>query len=126
MNSKITASFVVNSANQPITIQRKYTHFRIVLNVTDYPSGTYAVTYELHETFPNPIREVRSEPGREGFPLFIATYGDFNVYAEIRALNESYRISRLLSDALRETYVQMPPEKLPSGILKAIDEIAKH
>jgi transcription initiation factor IIF auxiliary subunit len=126
MTAKITASFVLSPGNQLLTTERKYTHFWIVLNVTDYPPSTYAVTYELHESFPIPIQEIRSRPGKEGFPVKIATYGDFEVRAKVRTLSESYRISRLLSDALRETYFQQPREKLPSGILKAIDEIAKH
>jgi YEATS family len=119
----VTASFVLDAQQHLQTIQQqKYVHYRIKLNILDYPPSTYAVTYRLHQSYRNPIREIRSPGVTEGFPLNITTYGDFDVRAEIRTSERSYRISRRISEALRATYSQArSPE-----IEKAIEQIAGH
>jgi len=118
---KITASFILDGL-RPQTVERKYVHYRITLNVVDCPPSTFAVTYELHPSFPNSIREVRATEGEEGFPLRIATYGDFEVRAEIRTLERTYRISRFLSKALRESY----DRSTSTEIQNAMQQIASH
>jgi hypothetical protein len=117
MGPEIEATFVSEgTSGVPETLTRRRVHYKIEIRIKGAPAGTYAVTYKLHESFPNPIQEVRQEPD---FPLRIFSYGDFLVIAEVRTPRRTYTVSAALSAALQKIHTRdSSPE-----ILKALSAI---
>lgn len=99
---KICAKFLLDINNKPKYYVYAYKHFGIMLFIRNAPKDVHAVTYELHETYVDPVREVsRDVPN---FELEITSYGDYEINAKIRQRDYATFISRCLSDALCETY----------------------
>jgi hypothetical protein len=78
----IRAEFVLDSRRKPLfSADGQFTHYRIRLWLDGAPAGTSSVTYRLHESYGEPLREVR------GGPLWeeeITSYGDFTIKALLR------------------------------------------
>ena len=117
MNSlpEIGAAFVLEEES-PVTLRRRHVHYKIRLYIRNTPNDTYAVTYILHESFPNSVREVRKPPE---FPLEIFSFGDFTVRAEVRTSSRSYDTECRLSAALRAESDSSSP-----AIVQALNEIS--
>ncbi|MBI5119314.1 hypothetical protein HZA56_22830 [Candidatus Poribacteria bacterium] len=64
--------------------------------------NTYAVTYVLHETYYEPVREVRN--GQNNVEEKTTAYGDYTIRARIRNPNEVQTVQVDLSDALEKEY----------------------
>ncbi len=95
----LVAHFVVDSEGIPSVVhQGDRNHYRIKLMVEGAPEDTYAVTYELHESYYEPIRESRSSI--DGFAEEITSYGDYEVRATVRGKRQTQLIVATLSDAL--------------------------
>lgn len=77
-------------------------HYRIRLFVEGAPEDAYAVTYKLHESYYDPVREVHQDS--EQFEEEITSYGDFAVAAKIRGRQRSESSQVILSRALQESY----------------------
>jgi hypothetical protein len=77
---EIGALFVLEGgtpkSRKPAT--KRHVHYKIRLYVRNAPSDTDVVTYKLHPTFQNPIREVRKSPESPECSLDIFSYGDFD------------------------------------------------
>jgi transcription initiation factor IIF auxiliary subunit len=108
---RIRAEFVLDKEKKdPIEVEGNY---RIKLFVEGAPDDTYAVTYKLHESYYDPLREARERPN---FEEEITSYGDYAVRAVIQRMKKSEEISETLSTALRRTYGDNPPPGINSAI----------
>jgi len=112
-NPMLLAKFVIDSSGFP---KAGYggppIHYYIRLMVKDAPDDTYAVTYELHETYYEPVRESRRS--NEDFVEEITSYGDYLVRAIVRGKSQTQTLVAELSEALARGHLN---EKSP-----AIDE----
>jgi hypothetical protein len=119
---EIGALFVLEAgtpkSRKPAT--KRHVHYKIRLYIRNAPSDTDVVTYKLHPTFQNPIREVRKAPESPECSLDIFSYGDFEITAEVRTSSRSYEINRRLSDALKAE--NDSPSPLERQALKEICE----
>jgi len=88
-------------------------HYRIRLSVEGVPDDAHAVTYNLHESYRDPVREVLDDPN---FPLEITAYGDYEVVVKVRRkrFQETFRAS--LSSALRATYGSDPNRRISAAL----------
>jgi len=98
-----------------ITTKFRHDHFKILLSIGDLPGHAYSVTYRLHESFYNPVREV-FEKKEFGFPLQISTYGEFLVRAEINSPSGVSTVAQSLTAALRERYGDSCPLEIDQVI----------
>lgn len=119
--TKIRVEFALDANHSPIAISSKgKTHYKIRLFVEDVPEDAHAVTYQLHETYYDPTREVRRD--KEKFQEDITSYGDYTIRADIRRKKYCDYASTTLSKALRETYRNNPSQ----AILKAIEQLEQN
>jgi hypothetical protein len=120
MTPLLTAKFDLDERGEPRAIKRGILdHYTILLGVDHCPTDTYAVTYNLHDSYYDPVRQVsRSTPG---FEEQISSYGDFEVRATLRTKGDQHVVSELLSTSLRRSY---PSPSL--AVRQAIDAIAAH
>jgi hypothetical protein len=115
---KLLAEFQLDE-NKPIAIHiAGQTHFRIRLFLKDVPSGVNSVTYQLHHSYPNAIREV--PVGVPNFSELISSYGDYNITVILRDTSSSTLslISTPLSSALEENYKDTPSAEIRAAIEK--------
>jgi transcription initiation factor IIF auxiliary subunit len=96
----IQARLILNNEGKPEIVG--WRSYKIELSVKGVPEDTFAVTYFLHETYYDPVRE--SHDQKSNFSEELTSYGDFEIKAKIRAKSSSILISRQLSDALQETH----------------------
>jgi hypothetical protein len=96
----IKAEFVLDKDGKPIISGDR--HYAIKLSTKEVPDDTYAVTYFLHDSYYDPVRE--SQEKKTDFAEDLTSFGDYEIKAKIRAKNSSVLISRQLSDALKETH----------------------
>ncbi|MDB4912748.1 MAG: hypothetical protein JWM95_392 [Gemmatimonadetes bacterium] len=100
--TRIVAKFLLDEADKPMAIEQDgRRHYMIELGVDNAPTGTYAVTYKLDESYRDPIRE-STTPGR--FAATLTSYGDYPVQAEVRTRQRVEPIVVNLSGALRRGY----------------------
>jgi hypothetical protein len=79
---KLRASFDLDDSGQPKYVERDgLKHYRIRLNVEGAPAQSASVTYQLHPSYWDPVREV-FDP-KNGFAEEITSYGDFDVRASV-------------------------------------------
>jgi hypothetical protein len=114
----IKAMFELDQLGRPEAIQREnHKHYRIRLHVENVPDDTYAVTYLLHETYYEPVRESRDRNAQ--FAEDLTSYGDFTVQARVRSKEGVATIATPLSAALEAGHgANLPPE-----IMSAISDI---
>lgn len=99
----IKATFKLDADGNPNCIrQGNLTHYRIILKVENPPQDAYAVTYLLHETYYDPIRESRDR--ESAFAEEIMSYGDYTIQAKVRTHNNVETLAIPLSAALERTY----------------------
>jgi len=118
---KLVARFLPDEAGRPKVVKSDGTkHFTIELLVKDAPKDAFGVTYTLHDSYYDPVREVLGEAA-SGFPEEVTSYGDYRVRARVRSSDGSFPVSAKLSEALRAFY----GEELPPEIADAIQTIEK-
>jgi hypothetical protein len=96
-------------------VRPKHRHYRLLLSVRGTSDDTYAVTYQLHESYRDPVRE--SVDRTNDFQLAFTSYGDFVVQAKVRSKSGTVTLARSLSAALTDGH-----EGSMSGPLKAAFE----
>jgi hypothetical protein len=100
---KLTATFELDDDGEPKKImQGDLSHYIINVGVDDPPPDTYAVTYKLHPSYYDPIREVRSKDNQ--FEENLTSYGDFQVQADLRTGKRVEAVAANLSEALQRGY----------------------
>ncbi len=98
-HTRIKATFQLDEQGKPIAIQRgDLKHYNITLHIEGAPVDTYAVTYVLHETYYEPVRESLNID--DNFSEDLSSYGDYSVQAKIRTKNGTISIASMLSLAL--------------------------
>jgi hypothetical protein len=106
MGPRIRAAFVVDRWHRPLfSDDGRFTHYRIRLWVEGAPGDTLSVTYRLHESYTETLREVKDGPG---FEEEITAYADFPLSVLLRSARDFAVASTGLLDALRETYGSGP------------------
>ena len=120
MEPQIVASFDLDSEGNPEAIQANdLRHYKIRLHVEGVPDETYAVTYGLHNTYFNPLRESTAKD--KAFEEALTSYGDYSVRAKIRTTDGAYSISRNLTDALAAGY----GSRTSDAVRAAIEDLRK-
>ena len=115
---KLIASFVLGPDGKPEKIEsNNHNHYKLKLSVKDAPEDTYAVTYYLHPSYYDPVREVSNKD--VGFAEELTSYGDYEVQAKIRSQEYPLPVRRNLYEALKESY----GENSDPSILEALNEI---
>jgi hypothetical protein len=99
----ITARFSLDSDGRPEVLESGgLKHYHITLGIDGAPDDTYAVTYQLHETYYNPSRESRRRS--EGFTQDITSFGNFTIQARIRTSTHVETVAADLYQALRRSH----------------------
>jgi hypothetical protein len=117
MTPRIRATFVLRNNTPEYEDAGGKRHYSIVLSIENAPPETHAVTYELHESYYDSKREVRTKPD---FAEEITSYGDYVVRAKIRSKARTEFSSARLSQALLETHGDDPRTK------QGLDDIANN
>jgi len=118
--TSLRARFVLDNTKRPTCIRRKdLLHYAIELFVEDAPDDAIGTTYELDETYYDPLLESRD--GASGFAGQITAYGDYIVMATVRS-KKPIRLRKSLYAALGETYSGMTDP----DIRKALADIQSH
>lgn len=95
-------------------------NYHIVLRLADAPADAHRVTYQLDDSYYDPVREVRDRDAQ--FSEEIESYGDYEIKATIRLKDHAILTSRALSEALREAHGDNPDP----DVRKALEEIASN
>jgi hypothetical protein len=115
----ITARFLLEDGKPVFTEVGEKRHYRILLQVANAPDDTHGVTYELDESYYDPMRDVRNKPA---FEESTSSYGDYEMQARVRRLKRVDLIAERLSTALERGHAgDMNP-----AIAEAIEYIRKH
>ena len=98
-------------------------HYKVVLEVDDAPSDTYAATFELDPSYYDPLRTLK--PDADGkFRLETTTYGDYPVFVRLhRAGGSDVTLKDNVVRALTRTSSN-EPESLAFQV--ALNDIAKN
>jgi hypothetical protein len=116
---KLTAQFDLDPTGQPKSLLRGSTrHYDIRLQLVGAPQDTYAVTYQLHDSYYDPVREARDPETR--FSEHLTSYGDFTVNAKIRSRQGVFTVALPLSEALRDGH----SSSMSPAIRAAIEELS--
>jgi hypothetical protein len=119
--AKLAARFVLDEEGRPkLTAGGDLKHYWIDLYVEDAPEDTYAVNYQLHESYYDPLRESREPSAR--FVERLTAYGDYTVQARLRTKTCVEPVCAELSEALARGH---RGEASPI-IAKALDDIRKN
>ncbi|NJN63524.1 MAG: hypothetical protein HC882_00720 [Acidobacteria bacterium] len=111
----LVAKFLLDSHGAPqVAYRGDPAHYRIELAVTNAPADTYAVTYELHESYYEPVRESRRRGDQ--FSEEITSYGDYEVRATVRGKARSQVVVAELSEALRRGHGRNPSPALAKAL----------
>lgn len=102
MEPKLIAEFALDKNGRLKTYPgKKYKHFWIKLSVKDAPPDTYSVTYLLHESYKDRVREIPVDV--PGFEEEISSYGDYTITVTANGKNPQAFASKL-SEALKRKY----------------------
>ncbi len=100
---KILAEFITDTKGRPQYLNgSSHKHYRIRLLLKDAPGDVSRVTYKLHESYRQPVREV--PVGVPDFAEEITSFGDHTITAMLRRREGTELLTNRLSDALAETY----------------------
>jgi hypothetical protein len=118
---KLVARFILDEQGRPQVIKGSdHKHYWIELYVEDAPEGTYAVNYQLHDSYYDPVRESRN-PG-DRFAERLTSYGDYTVQASVRTKNRVEPVSAELSEALTRGH----KDESSAMIAEALEDIKKY
>lgn len=121
----ICAEFQLDETGNPEFLTKRYKHYYIKLFIKNSPKNAYLVTYELHESYPDPVREVfgrQDTSGTDNFELRTTSYGDYLIKASVRTKDYVSLLSKMVSEALQESYGDIKNQ----AIRDALEDIAKH
>lgn len=118
---RIVARFILDEVGKPhFTNPKAHSHYKISLHIEDLPSDAYAVTYYLHESYYDPVREIRDKAS--SFAFNTTSYGDYEVTAKVRTKEGALTTKRTLYEALKETYGDSASDE----IRKALQDIREN
>src|SRR5262249_23465245 len=112
---QLKAEFLLDENGHPKKIEGdKRTHYEVKISIAGTPKGAYGVTYRLHPTYLDPVREVLREGG--DFSENITTYGDYELAAKIRTDTGNFTVRDSLADALTRTYGASPTTPIANAL----------
>ena len=122
--SKLAARFVLNREGAPEVLTSPSSpglkHYKIELFSQEVPLTARSVTYELHPTYYDALREVVRTSVSDEFVEPITSYGDYDVRLAVSGATGDVDRVRL-TDALRRNYRD---ELRPDGVItKAIQDL---
>jgi hypothetical protein len=124
MNKKtpaLVAMFELDDKGRPKFEKRNgLKHYWIKLKVDGAPDDTYAVTYKLHESYYDPLRESRDR--QNSFQHQLTSFGDYVVQAKIRAPQGIGSVAEPLKTALKRGHAS----NLSSPVVDALKDIAEN
>ena len=122
--SKLLAEFQLENGRPSFIERGEKKHYRIRLFLKDAPPDAVTVTYQLDDTYKNPIRLIPA--GDPAFTEYTTSYGDYPVQVAVRRKSNPNAIEFLtgekLSNALKDNYA----ESSDPAIHEAIQELAAH
>lgn len=95
----------------------KQGHYKIEISVKNAPEDAYAVTYRLHPSYFDPIREAMNK--EDSFMEEITSYGDYLITARVRTKSFPVVVQRSLYEALAESH----NHNLNSNVSRALEDI---
>jgi hypothetical protein len=100
---KLRAEFIMSAPGKPEvdTSFRGSRVYSIRLFVENAPEDVYAVTYELHKSYYDRMRDVRKGPS---FEERVTSYGDFEIRAHVRGKTGARLVIENLAQALRDSH----------------------
>jgi hypothetical protein len=112
----IKASFELDEDGSPVYVKGDddLKHYNIRLHVDNVPIDTYAVTYILHDSYYNPVREALDVS--ENFAEEIKSYGDYTVQAKIRSKTGVATVATQLSAALQAGHNDSSSSQIQSAL----------
>lgn len=117
-NPRIVARFLLDTKGLPEVVKRPdVNHYRIKIFIEAPPADTYAVTYQLHESYYDPVRESRD--ATTGFAEETTSYGDFTIQAQVRTRSRVEVTAAELSTALAFGH----KDDMSADISRALEEI---
>lgn len=121
MGAEIVARFVSDGNGRPAFIEKGgRKSYAIELRVEEAPEDTYAVTYILHESYYDNIRELRN--AKDSFAERLTSYGDYTVQAKLRRKHRVDLLASELSAALARGHRGDNPEAFQA----ALDDIRRN
>jgi hypothetical protein len=112
---KIVAQFELDSAGKPKAVVRGSTkHYSIRLHLASPPEDTYAVTYQLHPSYYDPVRE--SHDRASSFSSELTSYGDYTINAKVRTKQGVIAVTFPLSEALKEGHASSMSTPIASAL----------
>jgi hypothetical protein len=123
-NPLIRVEFILDDQGNPQASTHKdrlgteRRHYGIRMWLASPPSDAWGVTFKLHESYYDPVRETTGPD----FSFETTTYGDYKIRARIFGKKFVSEVSVNLSDALRASYANPGNSK----VIEAIDEIAQN
>lgn len=117
---KLIARFKLDATGKPqFRTANGHKHYKLKLYVQDAPENAETVTYKLHSSYYDPVREV--DDRLNNFKEKITSYGDYHVRAELRGPKLQQSLTKLLSQMLKEGH---PDLSSNAALRTALDDIA--
>lgn len=110
----IKATFRLDERGRPAFFLKNHKNYNIRLQVENAPDDTYAVTYTLHESYYEPVRESRDRANQ--FAEDLTSYGDYTVQAKVRSKQGVTTIATALSDALKRGHASALSPEIESAL----------
>jgi hypothetical protein len=119
----LKAAFELDAAGKPAFVERDgIRHYWIRLSVENAPAEAVSVTYRLHDSYWDPVREVPRSSAAD-FGERISSFGDFVVQASLSGTTRPLRAAPTeLSQLLGHGY----PEPRDRAFEEAISDISTH
>ncbi len=112
----LKATFQLDEHGQPEHIQNEgLNHYLIKVEIEDAPEDTYAVTYQLDESYYEPIRESRDPLQR--FAEDLTSFGDYPIQAKIRTKGGVLTVMSPLSAALKAGHQLQLSAKIQTALM---------
>ena len=119
---EIKAQFVLDQHGKPVFDKgQDHKHYKIHLSIKGMPEHAESVSYTLHSTYYNPVREIFKKERGEQFQEEITSYGDFDIKAVVSGFNKETQSS--LSNALETSIKDYETTVDHAAIDEALKEI---
>ena len=113
--ARIIVKFILDEAGKPrFTEVRNHKHYKISIHIETPPRDTYAVTYYLHESYFDPVREIRDSVSNFAFQT--TSYGDYTIRAKIRTKSGSFTTRKRLYISLKESYIDTTSPEIEAAL----------
>lgn len=100
---KLKLEFVLDEKGEPLKIESGgVPHYEIKVSVENAPKDAYGVTYRLHSSYFDPVREVLDTA--DDFSEQFTTFGDYRLNARVRTDTGSHTLRESVAEGLTRTY----------------------